>query len=889
MRLRYKVIKNSNSAIKSPIFCSHFLAFFVFFAVSFLTFFLVTADSAFGMDSAGDGFVAKSYIVEIEVSDSADNLLDNTFPDNTFPDNNFPDNTFPDDVSQNDTFPDGASQNDTLPNTPDVEVSAGGVLGSGVSVSVLAVVLLISGGLAFVCSRVTIFVTEKHDSRESRRGVFLGFLLLLALPLVAFFTLVGPTLPASAVSPAQTPVLSLRIDKTASLSATGSIAIDGSALESHYVEITTALASAPAGIESSLADVALSKNPVVVSVIAAPTADGVYPFGFQASVADSLAPGTYRIVLETVVTDLRKPLTVSGVRVADKTYDGNTNATLAASGVLSGTITATDKVSLDISAVTATFADKDAAPNKEVTVSGYGLSGADAFKYVLSPPEKSTATIKPKPLVFTGALTARKPFDNTTAAPAVASLTITEPDSFSGLVGSERFELSSVGVKGITDLFSSPVAYYATESLGYSGAFSLTNATGGALAANYTFTQPAGIAAHIYDYIELTVQTDAPDQTVRLNKYFANAFDVNWGDGTDSQQLTTSTIHTYAAAKTYTVRLISRVDARYQAWAFAVYNIDPLVSKSWTDAVSVTVSFMPPMERFMTSANVAPDNFFCAFNREGALTKLPDGSFNTSSIATVGNHFFSRFNDNGALTELPAGSFNISSIATLGDSFFAGFNSSGSALTKLPDGSFRINGGITAVGDSFFASFNNGDSAITALPAGSFNTENITTVGNYFFANFNSSHVPMEPVGALTGLPVGSFNTSRITTVGNYFCYGFNFGGTLTSLPAGSFDLGGIKTVDSYFLAFFNFYGALDSLPLSFVFPRLGETEASLEYNFMYAFNSQTPLYLNGDEGQTLVSIINACEMPNSVRYTFVNQPGAMELREDYPNWVYIV
>jgi surface protein len=184
--------------------------------------------------------------------------------------------------------------------------------------------------------------------------------------------------------------------------------------------------------------------------------------------------------------------------------------------------------------------------------------------------------------------------------------------------------------------------------------------------------------------------------------------------------------------------------------------------------------------------------FFPYFNEGGALTSLPDGSFDTSNITTVKREgFFNSFNKGGALTSLPVGSFDTSNITTAeGGVFFSDFNNSG-ALTSLPVGSFDTSNISGSVGFYFFYYFNyNG--ALTSLPEGSFNTSKITTVGNDFFSYFNNNR-------NLTSLPDGSFDISNITTLGieeefdfirikgyNFFL-SFNNNGNLTSLPEGSF------------------------------------------------------------------------------------------------------
>ncbi len=115
----------------------------------------------------------------------------------------------------------------------------------------------------------------------------------------------------------------------------------------------------------------------------------------------------YEIDTETVNADIsKKVLTVSGTTVENKTYDGNTTATVK-KGTLAGVIGA-DDVSID--AATGTFEDKNAGEAKEVTVS-YNLSGDDAGNYVVED-EKSSATITKRDITLNSA-DAIKEYDRT--------------------------------------------------------------------------------------------------------------------------------------------------------------------------------------------------------------------------------------------------------------------------------------------------------------------------------------------------------------------------------------------------------------------------------------------------------------------------------------------
>ena len=84
-----------------------------------------------------------------------------------------------------------------------------------------------------------------------------------------------------------------------------------------------------------------------------------------------------------------KPVTITGVTAADKTYDGTTAATITGTPAVSGKIEGDD---VSVENGTATFTSADVGTNITVTFSGFSLSGAAAGNYSLSAPRLNIPT-----------------------------------------------------------------------------------------------------------------------------------------------------------------------------------------------------------------------------------------------------------------------------------------------------------------------------------------------------------------------------------------------------------------------------------------------------------------------------------------------------------------
>ena len=138
-------------------------------------------------------------------------------------------------------------------------------------------------------------------------------------------------------------------------------------------------------------------------------------------------------------------LTVSGITASNKIYDAITAATIDTTGAVPNGVISGDTVTLDKSAATGAFADKNVGTGKTVQISGLAIGGTDSGNYTLTQP---TATADITPLAITGSITAsNKVYDGTTPA-AIATRNlfgVISSDVVSYVGGTATFADKTVG------------------------------------------------------------------------------------------------------------------------------------------------------------------------------------------------------------------------------------------------------------------------------------------------------------------------------------------------------------------------------------------------------------------------------------------------------------
>ncbi|MGJ7526695.1 YDG domain-containing protein [Variovorax sp. GB1P17] len=147
-------------------------------------------------------------------------------------------------------------------------------------------------------------------------------------------------------------------------------------------------------------------------------------------------------------------LTVNGTTAANKTYDGNTSATL--SGASLGGLIAGDSVVLGQSG---TFSDKNAATGKTVSYAS-SITGGDAGNYVLaSSSGTTTADIARATLSVSGTTAANKTYDGTTSATVNGG-------TLGGVIAGDTVTLSQSGSFGDKNAGTGKAVNYASSIAG---------------------------------------------------------------------------------------------------------------------------------------------------------------------------------------------------------------------------------------------------------------------------------------------------------------------------------------------------------------------------------------------------------------------------------------
>ena len=169
-----------------------------------------------------------------------------------------------------------------------------------------------------------------------------------------------------------------------------------------------------------------------------------------------------------------KALTIGGITAANKTYDGDTSATIDVSAATFTGLVEGDDVTVSATGV---FSDKDVDTNKTVTLTETN-GGDDVGNYTITAQGTTTADITQKDLTVSGITASNKVYDSTTSATVDDGSVV-----FTGLVEGDDLTISTTGV-------------FNNEHVG-TQTVTLTETMGGSDLGNYNITAQGTTTADI--------------------------------------------------------------------------------------------------------------------------------------------------------------------------------------------------------------------------------------------------------------------------------------------------------------------------------------------------------------------------------------------------------
>lgn len=197
----------------------------------------------------------------------------------------------------------------------------------------------------------------------------------------------------------------------------------------------------------------------------------------------------------------KKAISASGITASNKVYNRNTVATLNSdSGALSGVVPG-DVVTLNASSAVGTFANKNVANAKTVTVTGLALTGIDASNYSLTA-YTTTANITKKAISVISISATNKVYNATTAATLNAASA-----ALSGVENGDSVALNKSAIVGV----------FNNKNVGTSKVVTISGfALSGADAANYSVndaTTTANITPKSVSASNISVSNKVYDQS----------------------------------------------------------------------------------------------------------------------------------------------------------------------------------------------------------------------------------------------------------------------------------------------------------------------------------------------------------------------------------------
>ena len=175
-----------------------------------------------------------------------------------------------------------------------------------------------------------------------------------------------------------------------------------------------------------------------------------------------------------------KALTITGATATSRAYNAGTNVVVGGGSLVGVEAGDTANVTLDRSGAAGTVASAAVGTGKEVTVTGYTISGSASGNYSLTQPTGVTVDITAKALTITGATATSRAYDAGTNV-------VVSGGTLVGVVGSEDVTLGGT-----------PAGTVASAAVGTGKAVTVTGYTiSGSASGNYSLSQPTGVTVDI--------------------------------------------------------------------------------------------------------------------------------------------------------------------------------------------------------------------------------------------------------------------------------------------------------------------------------------------------------------------------------------------------------
>jgi uncharacterized repeat protein (TIGR02543 family) len=350
-----------------------------------------------------------------------------------------------------------------------------------------------------------------------------------------------------------------------------------------------------------------------------------------------------------------KALTISGISISNKVYDGNTTATISGTAAYSGLV---NGESFTVTGTpSAVFNNKNVGTAKPISVSGYT---APSVNYSITQPTGLTADVIAKALAVTSPAVTSKAYDGNTNATITGTL--------SGIISGDESNVSLVGT-----------GTFASANVGTGIVVTSNSTLGGSESGNYSLTQPTGLTGEItkanqtitFGALANKTTNDTP---FNLTATASSGLTVSYTSSNTSVATIVGNTVTIVGVGTTTITATQSGNSNFnaasdvtQTLTVTLADIEEIIFPQYIQGVNGTNANRIPSSYYLKVNNLSPNTtyrFYCGFVTASDLStssgagnniyvNYAGGSFTRSSspsLATAGNYSTLTTNSTGSYT-----------------------------------------------------------------------------------------------------------------------------------------------------------------------------------------------------------------------------------------------